>query len=407
MCIGKEMLGSGMNTDPATPRSSAHRMVILQYIKTVDFRGGGPPRAVVELAGVLQSRGHQVILSTTVDRDVPSEWRGSSGPEVICLPRVVAPLRRISRVGLQSLREAIARSDVVHLHGVWDPSNLQVAAICRALGKPYVISLRGMLDDWSMSHHPLRKRIYLALGGRAWLERAAVIHCTADAELQQAGKWFPRGRGEVVPNLIDLRPYEQPPTPEEALARWPELQTASFTVLFLSRIHEKKGVEHLIRAVAQVAPRMPGIRLVIAGGGQPAYVESLKLLAASLGIADKTTWAGIVDGSLKRSLYASADLMALPTSQENFGFVFFECLASGTPVLTTDLVDTKAELVRSGGAVVAPQTAEAFATEIEMFAKGGRDAAVMGAVGREWTLGEFATDRVAGQFEVLYRSCVR
>jgi glycosyltransferase involved in cell wall biosynthesis len=381
-------------------------MVILQYIQSVDFRGGGPPRAVVELTGVLQSRGHQVILATTVDRDVPPEWRASSGPEVICLPRVVGPLRRMSRVGLLSLRKAISRSDVVHLHGVWEPANLQVAAVCRSIGMPYVISLRGMLDDWSMTQHSLRKRVHLALAGRNCLERAAAVHCTAEAELQQSRKWFPRGRGEVVPNLIDLSPYERLPDPEEALARWPELRAASFAVLFLSRIHEKKGVEHLIRAVARVAPRIPGIRLVIAGGGRPAYLESLQRLAVSSGIADKTTWAGIVDGSLKRSLYVAADLMALPTSQENFGFVFFECLASGTPVVTTDLVDTSAELLRSGGAKIVSQSDEAFAKEIESFACGRRDVAAMGMAGREWTLRELATDRVAGRFESLYRSCI-
>jgi glycosyltransferase involved in cell wall biosynthesis len=382
-------------------------MVILQYIESVDFRGGGPPRAVVDLAGVLHSRGHQVILASTVDRDVPREWRGGEGPEVICLPRARGPLQRLCQAGLLSLREAISQSDIVHLHGVWEPSNLQAAAICRALRKHYVISLRGMLDDWSMSQHPLRKRIYLTLAGRKYLEHAAAVHCTAEAELQQSRKWFPRGRGQVIPNLIDLGPYEQPPDPEEAFARWPELRAASCTVLFLSRIHEKKGVEHLIRAVARVAPPVPGIRLVIAGGGEPAYLEHLKRLATSSGIADRTTWAGIVDGSLKRSLYAAVDLMALPTSQENFGFVFFECLASATPVVTTDLVDTSAELLRSGGASIVPQTADAFATAIEAFATGRRDAAAMGAAGREWTLRELATDRVAGQFEALYLSCTR
>lgn len=355
---------------------------------------------------MLQSRGHKVILATSVDRDVPSEWRGSGGPEVICVPRVAGPLRRMSRLGLRAMREAISRSDIVHLHGVWEPANLQIAAVCRSLGKPYVISLRGMLDDWSMAQHPLRKRIFLALAGRRCLERAAAVHCTAEAELQQSHQWFPSGRGEVIPNLIDLSPYEQPPHAEEALGCWPELRGASFTVLFLSRIHEKKGVEHLIRAVARVAPRIQGIRLVIAGGGQPAYLKNLKQLAAASGIGDKTTWAGVVDGSLKRSLYAAADLMALPTSQENFGFVFFECLASGTPVVTTDLVDTKAELLRSGGAAIVPQTAEGFALEIERFATGHRDAAAMGAAGREWTLVELGTDQVARQFESLYgRSC--
>lgn len=381
-------------------------MVILQFIKAVDFRGGGPPRAVVDLSGVLQSRGHNVILATTVARDVPAEWRGDQGPEVICLPQCVGPFRRLPHAGTRRLEEAIKRSDLVHLHGVWEPANLQVASICQAFAKPYVVSLRGMLDDWSMNQHPLRKRFYLAVVGRAWLERAAVVHCTADAELEQSRKWFPGGRGKVVPNLMDLHPYEQAPTPEEARAFWPELQSASFTVLFLSRIHEKKGIEHLLHSVATAARRIPDIRLIIAGSGRPSYIERLQGIAKAIGIADQTSWVNAVDGSLKRSLYAAADLMAIPTSQENFGFVFFECLASGTPVLTTDLVDTKTELLRSGGAVIAPQTAYSFASVIEEFATGCRDSAAMGAAGREWTMRELATDCVVNQFEILFESCV-
>jgi glycosyltransferase involved in cell wall biosynthesis len=380
-------------------------MVILQYIQSIDFRLGGPPRAVVELTGVLAGRGHEVILATTNDRDVPEDWRHPPGPELICVPPVAGAFKRLTQAGVQSLRDAIAQSAVVHLHGVWEPANQQVAAVCRSLGTPYVVSLRGMLDDWSMRQHSIRKRLYLALVGRRYLERAAAVHCTAEAELRQSHKWFSKGRGAVVPNLMDLRPYTQLPNPEPALTHWPELRRASFTVLFLSRIHEKKGVEHLLEAASRVVPKVPGIRLVIAGGGEPAYLANLRMLAASLGIADHTSWVGSVDGSLKRSLYAAADLMAVPTSQENFGFVFFECLASGTPVVTTDLVDTSAELGRSGGARIIPQTPEAFASEIEAFATGRRDARAMGAAGRAWTLAELATDRVASDFESLYHSC--
>jgi len=243
------------------------------------------------------------------------------------------------------------------------------------------------------------------VAGRTCLERAAAIHCTADAELEQARTWIGMARGEVIPNVLDLGPYEQAPGPEEAFARWPELRDASFNVLFLSRIHETKGVEHLLEAVARAAPRIPGLRLVIAGGGRAAYLESLRRIVGAAGLAERTTWTGIVDGPLKRSLYAAADLLALPTSQENFGFVLFECLAAGTPVVTTDLVDTRNELLRSGGATIVPQSAEAFAAEIEAFATRRRDAAAMGAAGRDWIMRELAPDQVAGRFEALYRDC--
>ena len=124
-------------------------------------------------------------------------------------------------------------------------------------------------------------------------------------------------------------------------------------------------------------------------------------------VADRFTWAGHVGGDLKNSLYAACDLFALPTSQENFGFVFFESLASGTPVVTTDLVDTCHEIERSGGGVIIPQNAERFADEIASFASGERDGVAMGAAGRNWTLENLDTSRVAAEFEAVYESRVR
>ncbi|MCP4835586.1 MAG: glycosyltransferase family 4 protein, partial [Phycisphaera sp.] len=117
-------------------------------------------------------------------------------------------------------------------------------------------------------------------------------------------------------------------------------------------------------------------------------------------------WTGHVGGDLKNSLYSACDVFALPTSQENFGFVFFESLASATPVITTDLVDTRFEIERSGGGVIVPQTGDAFADAIESFRTGDRDSVAMGAVGRTWTLANLDTSTVAADFEAVYAECI-
>lgn len=383
-----------------------HAMRILHYMELVDFRFGGPPRAVVELASVLRGRGHEVTLATTLDRDAP---RGGEGPSlrIVRMPSVSRRLRRLPAESVRIFRELLGGHEIVHMHGVWEPGNLQLAAECRKAGVPYVVSLRGMLDDWAMGQGPLKKRLYLLLAGRRYLEGAAAVHCTAAGELAQASRRFGRARGEVVPNLIDLAPYAEPPSPEEARLRWPALAGEGLKVLFLSRIHASKGLPILVEAVAALRRDGAKVHLAVAGTGEPSYEESMRRAVAAAGLAEHCTWTGFVDGSLKRSLYAACGLFALPTSQENFGFVLFEALAAGSAVVTTDQVDTREELARSGGALIVPQTAEAFVAALRGFAAGRRDAAAMGRAGRAWALEELDTSRVAARFESLYRSCLR
>ncbi|MBC02115.1 MAG: hypothetical protein CMJ34_02255 [Phycisphaerae bacterium] len=384
-------------------------MRILHYIQSVDFRNGGPPRAVVDQVATMRSRGHDSGLATTVVRDVPAEWmeRAEDGlPEVVRLGPVRGPLSRLDGGSVSTIREAVRRYDIVHLHGVWEPANLQVAAACRDAGTPYVISLRGMLDDWSMDQSGLRKRLYLFLGGRSMLERAAAVHCTADAELAQSRKWFPKGRGAVVPNLMDMAPYAEVPDPAEARSRWPELASGDFSVLFLSRVQHKKGLEHLIDALAILAKGSESPRLMIAGTGDDEYEARMRSRVTERGLEHRVSWLGHVGGDLKNSLFAACDVFALPTSQENFGFVFFESLACGTPVITTDLVDTRDEIERSGGGIIIPQDAAAFAEAVASIRDGSRDPLAMGTSGREWTLKNLSTAEVSSRFEKLYESCI-
>ena len=135
-------------------------------------------------------------------------------------------------------------------------------------------------------------------------------------------------------------------------------------VLFLSRIHPKKGGETLIRAVAQVRSGGRPCSLVFAGTGEDAYVGSLRALAAELGLEGAVRFVGLVRGAEKLSLYQAAAVLAIPTHQEDFGLVFPESLACGTPVVTTRGVDIWPELESSGGAVIVDRTPGAFAEAI-------------------------------------------
>lgn len=381
-------------------------MRILHYLDLVRATIGGPARATVDLCGMLAARGHTVTLACDDDEAVPASWRAGDP----ALPTAVRLHSFMDKAGrsygplgpMTEVRRLVEQADVVHIHGLWEFSKPRVAGVCRALRKPYIISLRGQLDDWCMEQGALKKKLFLSLAGRKALEGAAYVHCTAEAEHEQSRKHFPRGRGIVISNLLDLKPFERLPGPEIAHATFPMLKSGRPNLLFLSRVHVKKGLEVLLRAGALLRERGTDVNIVIAGSGEPAYVESVKALARELNLQDRAHFVGLVVNEEKLSLYQSCDLFVLPTSQENFGFVFVESLACGTPVVTTKGVDIWPELESGGGAVIAEGTPEATASAVAGLLASGAALREMGEKGRAWVFRDLDPAKVIRQFESMY-----
>ncbi len=397
-------------------------MRILHYISFLRHEVGGPVRATIDLSGTLAAAGHEVAIATYDDeawpkgwpKDAPRTWdqpaASDAGPPSV--PRLWKldppnwPISIFSPGQLGQIRKDMAGFQVVHLHGVWERSNPQVASVARGLGIPYIVSLRGMLDDWSMSQRGLKKRLFLSLVGRKYLEQAAFVHCTAEGEHDQARKWFPKGRGTVIPNLIDLNPYHNLPGPEPARAKFPLLANGRPSVLFLSRVHYKKGIEVLLDAAATLRDAGTDVNILIAGGGEDNYIAGLKRQVESLKLADRVEFLGMVKSPLKESLFQACQVFALPTSQENFGFVFYEALACGLPVVTTFDVDTWPELKASGGSVIVKRDAQAFADSIKRVLADPTAREAMGRSGRAWVLENLETAKVRKLFEHTYERAI-
>ena len=378
-------------------------MRVLHYLDRVSLAHGGVTRAVLDTCRAIADAGCTVTLLTKQATDVPPDW--TDNPTVVEVPARIGGLGLFNRVQRARLRRLVAEADAVHLHTPWETANLQLRALCRELSKPYVVSLHGMLDDWSMAQKALKKKLTLRLLARRLLRDAHTVLCTADAEKTQSARWLPRDNAAVIPLIFDTEPYRGRPDP--ALARDELLgATDDPVILFLSRIHPKKGVEHLLAAAAELALAHP-FRLIVAGPGEPGYVAELGSLAERLGIADRTRFPGQVDGELKRSLYAAADVFVLPTSQENFGLVLPEALACGTPVITTRGVDIWPELEASGGAIITDQSPDSLAAAIGSILTDSARRDAMGAAGRNWALTYLDPTAVTRRYLDLYARSVQ
>ncbi len=386
-------------------------MNILHYIESTGFRYGGPPRFALDACRVIAAEGHDATILTPDSTDSPAAWLEEAGgkhegmPTVARVGSLMRPGGFIGLHGMRRLRAALKKADVVHLHGVWAPSNLQVAAAARMMKVPYVVSLHGMLDDWSMNQGGGKKKAFLSLGGRYMLEHASRVHCTAQAEVDQSKKWFPNGAEAIIPYLMDLDPYRDLPGPQLARQKFAALNSdGAPTVLFLSRLHYKKGPEFLLRAAAQLKQLGVNGKIAFAGTGDATYIDSLKAMAAELGVEDRVHFLGMVVGREKLSLYQSADLFVLPTSQENFGLVLIEALACGTPIVTTKGVDIWRDVEASGSGMICDQAPQVLAETISTILSNDSLRKGMAAKARPWVFSEFDERTLLRRFEGLYEN---
>lgn len=387
-------------------------MKIVHYLSEVRLAHGGVVRAVLDLCAALAKAGHDVRLLTFDSTDVPKGWK-EGGP---LIPRATTldwpirskALRRFNKTDLLRAEGVIAGAQVLHLHVPWESTNLQLASIALTRGVPYVLSIHGMLDDWTIAQgRAWLKRLYLAYRGRRLLESAAVVHCTAQAERDQASKWFKNRNTLVLPLLFDLDPFRTLPPEAAERAMLERIPGVGPVVLFLSRLHPKKGLEHLLDAAKQLWDSGLQFRLAVAGGPDhhaPDYPDRLRAHASRLGIADRVTFLGLVVGDEKLALMHAARVMVLPTSQENWGFVPLESLALGRPVITTKGVDIWPELARSGGATIVDQSGAAVAVAVRPLLESESLAQDTGVKGREWVFKEHDPRTVLARYEDLYRT---
>ncbi|MCA9131724.1 MAG: glycosyltransferase [Planctomycetales bacterium] len=319
---------------------------------------GGVLTAALDLCAALGQLGAnvEILLTSDASQDVAAE-NGTYPVRRFPLDRW-GRLRDASPAQQHAYQQYLAAADVVHLHTPWSGRNMAIASRLRKLGKPYGVSIHGMLDRWSLRQKAVKKKLFLHCFAARFLHRAAFIHCTAAAETKQVLEVLPRLASTVVtlPCVFDAGPY-LPIGKTERPAGEPR-------ILFLSRLHPKKGCETLIAAAHILQQRGHKFRLVIAGPGTPSYVASLKTRVEQAGLQGITEFTGMVLGDEKLQLYRQADIFALPTQQENFGIVLVEAMAAALPVVTTKGTDIWSEL-EQGGARIVDATAASFADSLE------------------------------------------
>lgn len=225
-------------------------------------------------------------------------------------------------------------SEVVHFHGVWEPAFLRISAHCRRVRIPYVVSPHGMLEPWARRHKQWKKWGWFLLFERRHLAGAARLLATSQIEASNLGNLFPYSQCVALPLGLTAESGADYKAARRVLG-WGETETV---LLFLSRIHPKKGLHLLLRALVGLnVSAKKNARLVIVGGGEKNYLRALIDFAArEQACLPRIEWVGEVWGDSKWRYFQGADLFCLPSFSENFGLAVLEALQVGTRVLTTN-----------------------------------------------------------------------
>lgn len=332
-------------------------MKLLHVIASVRAAGGGPAEAIRSISAVLQREGHSAEVASLDDPahpDVagfpfPVHALGPGRSSYLYAPHFVPWLRRNR-----------ARYDAVIIHGLWQYHSFGAWRALHGTPTPCYVFPHGMLDPWFKRTFPLKhlkKSLYWPWADYRVLRDARAVLFTCEQEKLLAPKSFALYRANAVVTGLGTAP---PPAGVDAspfLDRYPELRGKRI-LLFMGRLHPKKGCDLLLEAFAATLAKDPAWHLVFAGPDDLQWQPTLAARAAALGVSNRILWTGMLRDAMKWSALFAAEVFALPSHQENFGIAVAESLACGTPVLISREVNIWREIEAAHAGLTAPDTIE-------------------------------------------------
>ncbi len=324
---------------------------ILQLVHTLDPSVGGVASAVVGLSRGMAERGHKIDI--VVLDDPASPWLPEIGLPVQAIGAGLTSYRYSAKL-LPWLKENGGDYDHVVVNGIWQ--YLSFAAWKRYAGSPvpYFVFPHGMLDPWFKETFPLKhlkKWLYWPWGEYRVLRDAAAVIFTSEEERLLARKsfWLYRANERVSPLGVPSPTVPSPASREIFLQRFPQLRDKRI-LLFLGRLHPKKGCDILIDAFGQIAD--DSVSLVLAGPDQVGWQAELEQRVANLKLSSRVVFTGMLKGETKQAALAVADAFVLPSHQENFGMAVVEALAAGLPVLISNRINIWREVDQDGAGYI-------------------------------------------------------
>jgi glycosyltransferase involved in cell wall biosynthesis len=386
-------------------------MKVLHVIPSVALVRGGPSHAVLAMVKALRSRGIDAEIATTNDNGphlldvlLHQQLEYAQVP-VQFFPRFSPPVTAVREFAVSWsltdwLWQTVSVYDLLHVHAVFSYPSTVAMAIARLQHCPYLVRPLGQLCEWSLQQSALKKQLYLQLIERANINQSAGLHLTSVQEQQEVDRLGLRASNFVVPHgvlmpasVVDAR---------QRLRQWLKVDAGEPIVLFLSRVHPKKGLNYLIPALGML--RHHPFTFVIAGNGTSDYEAEVRSLLATHALQDRTHLVGFVEGDRKDLLLQGSDVFALTSHSENFGIAVLEALAAGLPVLITPGV-ALADIVQEHQlGYISPLSVAEIAKTLEQALTHFSEHRLIGDRARQFIMQNYAWDKIADQLAEVYNA---
>lgn len=276
----------------------------------------------------------------------------------------VTVLRRSSlgpyAMGHTLSRQLLAASPAaIHVHGIWGPASIAGYLSARKIGPglPLVVSPRGMLDSWALARSRMKKAVAWRLWTRGLLMRAGCIHALGEGEAHAIRSVLPNKPVCVIPNGVDLQP---------------SMGSAHFgrekSILFIGRIHPKKGLAELLGGWARADLARSDWQLKIVGWDDGGHLPGLKAQASALGLGNSVQFLGPAYGEAKTALLRQCSAFILPSHSEGLPMAVLEAWSYGVPVIMTDACNLP-EGFTAGAALKCMPEVESIAGQLEKLTK--------------------------------------
>ena len=392
---------SPRNTDSAQASVDLRSIRVGMVTGLISRAGAGVFHAVRRLSQCIQEVGPEVTVfgfrDDRIDEDLPL-WQ----PIKPVVSPVVGPLR----LGWSpAMGRELASFDpshaLLHQHGLWQYPSLAVLRWGRKTHQPTVISPHGMLDPWAVRNSAWRKRIVGWAYEYQNLRSAKCLHALADSEYQSMRAFGLRNPVAIIPNGVDI-PHESELTSDPP-ASIPSDWQGQRLLLFLSRIHPKKGIMPLLEAWSRLGKQKQNWRLAIIGPDEVGHRAEVEGCIQSKNLGREVAVFGPQYGAEKRAWLCRADAFVLPSFSEGFPIAVLEAMAYRLPVLMTDECNFP-EAFEAGMALRArPESESLQAGLVELLSMSPDEARVLGSRVREFVRANYAWPTIALRMAEVYQ----
>lgn len=384
---------------------------VLHVIPGIAPRYGGPSAVIGPMVAALNHLPDVVAEVATTDADGPG---GRIDPRVLpaevsthLFHRTFSERWKFSNDLWRWLRRHAADYDILHIHSLWSFASAAAARAARRAGVPYVVRPAGMLSPYTFGRGTWSKNLYWGMAERATVQGAAAFHVTSEEEAAEVRAVRPDAKTFVIPNGVDDAAWNIR-VDRDRLRSQCDLNAGGRSILlFLSRIHPKKGIIDLL--LPAVARMKSDAFLALAGGPDPhapGYHDEVTAAIARLGLGERVRLLGPVAASDRWYLFDGADAFVLPSRSENFGVVVAEAMARGCPVVVTEGVHAKCHVREAGAGKVVPFDQEELAQTLDAVLADASARDIMGAQGREYVRERLDWESIARSLVECYTECL-